>query len=167
MQRRALLGAVSSIGIAALTGCLSDGGGDATPSDTGTDTTTGTPTPTPAPDPTLSDFTFVVSERESGVRTDSATVSDDGGDVVVEGTIWGTDGCQTAELPRVNYDSEADELTVPVETTERPDAGDSCTQAIVEITYTATVAFENGPPSSVVVTHDRGDGAETVTTVSL
>ncbi len=165
MRRRALLGTVSSIGIAALTGCLSDGGGDATPSTTGT--TTGTPTPTSAPDTTLNDFTFTLSERQSGTQTDSATVSVDGDTVVIEGTIWGKDGCQTARLPRVNYDSESDGLTVPVETTERADAGDSCTQAIVEIAYTATVTFENGLPDTVVVTHDRGDGPATITTTSL
>ncbi|WP_324665131.1 hypothetical protein [Haloarcula sediminis] len=163
MNRRTLLGTVASVGVAALTGCLSEGGEDSTPSAT----ETGTPTPTPPPDPTLTDVTFTVSGRRSGTETDSATVSADGGSVVVEGTIWGSDGCQTAELPRVNYDGAADGLTVPVETAGRADAGDSCTQAIVEIAYTATITFENGPPGTVVVTHDRGDGPATITTTSL
>ncbi|WP_277542662.1 hypothetical protein [Haloarcula laminariae] len=167
MDRRTLLGTVSSIGVAALTGCLSDGTGDSTPSATGTGATTATPSPTPTPNTTLSDFTFSVSGIESGIQTDSATVSADDGNVVVEGTIWGADGCRTAELPSVNYDGTTDGLTVPVETTERADAGDGCTQATVEIAYTATISFKNGLPDTVVVTHDRGDGPATVTTTSL
>lgn len=163
MDRRTLLGTVSTASIVALTGCL-DGGGDDTPSDTGTDTASGTPSPTPAPNPTLTGSDFRVDSIQSGTQTDSATVTADGTDIVVEGTIWGQDGCQTAELASVNYN--ADELTVAVETTEREDAGDSCTQAVVEIAYTATVEFENGPPGTVVVTHDRGDGPETVVTTS-
>jgi len=165
MDRRTLVGTLSAVGAVALTGCLSDGGD--VPNATATGTATGTATPTPPPDPTLTDSTFTVVGSESGTRTDSASVSGDGGDVVVEGTIWGADGCRTARLPTVNYSSAADELTVPVETAERADAGDACTQAIVEIEYRATVAFENGPPSTVVVTHDRGDGPESVATTSL
>ena len=76
----------------------------------------------------------------------------------------GEAGCRTAELGSVNYDGE--ELTVAVATTRREDAGDACTQAVVEVDYRATVAFEHGSPDTVVVTHDRGDGPETVTTTS-
>ena len=166
MDRRTLLGTVSSVGTVALTGCLS-GGGDGTPSAATTGTATATPTPTPAPDPTLTDSTFTVVGNQSGTQNDSAAVSVDGGTVIIGGTIWGRDGCQTAELRSVNYDRGADELLVPVQTTERSDAGDSCTQAIVEIDYTATISFENGPPETVVVTHDRGDGPVTVVTTSL
>lgn len=164
MDRRTFLGTASLTGIVALTGCLSDGGGDDTPSATGTGTAT--PTSTPAPDPMLTDSTFTVVRNESGTENDSASVSADGGNVVVEGTIWGRNGCQTAELRSVNYDREADELTVSVRTTERDDAGDACTQAVVEIDYTATISFEGGLPDTVVVTHDRGGSPETVLTTS-
>jgi len=163
MDRRTLLGTVSSAAIVALTGCLSDDDG-ATPSGTETGTDTGTPTPTQTPAPTMTGFDFEVLGSQSGTETDNATVSVDGSDIVVEGTIWGRNGCQTAELPSVNYN--ADKLTVPVETTERDDAGEMCSSAIVEIDYRATISFENGPPSTVAVTHDRGSGPEPVTTTS-
>jgi len=163
MDRRPLLSTIGATVIAALGGCLSDGNGNDTPTAGGT----ATATPTLAPDPTLTDSTFTVERSQSGTQSDSASVSVDGENVVVEGSIWGRDGCQTAELRSVNYNGAADELTVSVGTTERADAGDSCTQAVVEIDYTATVSFENGPPATVVVTHDRGDGPETVTTVSV
>ena len=164
MDRRTVLGTVGAAGIVALTGCLADGGGDDTPSATGTDTATGTPTPTPAPDPRLTGSDFEVTSTAGGTQADSAAVTVDGTDIVVEGTIWGRNGCQTAELDSVNYSD--DTLTVAVATTQRGDAGDACTQGIVEIEYTATVAFENGLPGTVVVTHDYGDGPETVTTTS-
>ncbi|MFC6757031.1 hypothetical protein ACFQER_10540 [Halomicroarcula sp. GCM10025894] len=87
MKRRTLLGAIGTTGLAALAGCLDDGGGDGTPTDTGTATETPTPMPTPAP--SLTGSGFEVDSIEGGTETDSATVSADGTDVVVEGTIWG------------------------------------------------------------------------------
>jgi len=164
MDRRTLLGTIGATGIVGLTGCLSGDGSGETPSAAGTATTTSTPTP--APDPTLTDATFTVVGRQSGTQSDSASVSVDGESVVVEGSIWGRDGCQTAELRSVNYDHTASELTIAIGTTERTDAGDSCTQAVVEIDYTAMISVENGSPTTVVVTHDRGDGPETVVTAS-
>ncbi len=164
MKRRTLLGAIGTTGLAALAGCLDDGGGDGTPTDTGTATETPTPMPTPAP--SLTGSGFEVDSIEGGSQVDSATVSVDGTDIIVEGTIWGENGCQTAELGSVNYNSDVGELTVPVRTTREPDAGDVCTQQIVEIDYTATVEFANGHPKTVVATHDRGDGPETVVTTS-
>ncbi|WP_276249587.1 hypothetical protein [Haloarcula rara] len=162
MKRRTLLGAIGTTGLAALAGCLDDGGGDGTPTDTGTATETPTPMPTPAP--SLTGSGFEVDSIEGGTETDSATVSADGTDVVVEGTIWGENGCQTAELGSANYNDGT--LTVAVETAEDSEAGDACTTATVEIDYTATVEFENGTPETVVVTHDRGDGPESVVTTS-
>ncbi|MBX0287210.1 hypothetical protein EGH22_12790 [Halomicroarcula sp. F28] len=120
----------------------------------------------PTPTPSLTGSGFEVDSIQGGTETDSATVSVDGTDIVVEGTIWGSNGCQTAELGSVNYNSDAGELTVPVRTVEDSEAGDACTTGIVEIEYTATVKFENGTPETVVVTHDRGDGPETVVTTS-
>ncbi|MDS0261499.1 hypothetical protein NDI56_19030 [Haloarcula sp. S1CR25-12] len=163
MKRRTLLGTASSVGIIALTGCLGGGEGDGTP----TDTETATETDTDTPSPTLTDSGFTVVNNENGVQTDNARVSVDGSKVVVEGTIWGRDGCRTATLGSTNYNTESDELTVDVATTRTEDAGDMCTQAIVEITYRATISFENGLPGSVVVTHSRGDTSEEVTTTSL
>ena len=156
MNRRKLLGTVGSAVVVVLTGCLGDG----TPRDTDT------PAETDAQTPTMTDTEFTVRDSHGGTQTDSATVAVEGETVVVEGTIWGRNGCQTAELVSADYDAAADELTVAVATTERPDAGDACTQAIVEIDYEARVRFEHGTPGTVVVTHSRGSDTETVTTVS-
>jgi len=159
MNRRTLLRTASGVGIAALAGCGSTDGGDGTATGTATEST---------PSQTMTDTTFTVLQTESGQEIDEATVSVDGTTVTVEGTIWGADGCTTAELADASYDAAADELTVAVATTEQETAGTdvACTQAIVEIDYRATVEFENGTPGTVVVTHDRGDGPETVTTAS-
>ena len=155
MNRRTLLQAAGTVGFAALAGCAgTDSGTDETPS--GTDTTT----------PTMTDESFTVVQIASGQERDEASVTVDGATVTVEGTIWGADGCTTAELADASYDTAADELTVAVATTRQEGTDTACTQAIVEIDYRATVTFENGVPATVVVTHDRGDGAQTVTTTS-
>jgi hypothetical protein len=158
MNRRTLLTA-GAVGLAALAGCGgTDSGTDETP--TGTDTTTPTT-------PTMTDESFTVVQTSSGQERDEASVTVDGATVTIEGTIWGADGCTTAELADASYDVSADELTVAVATTQRTGTGtDACTQAIVEIDYRATVTFENGLPGTVVVTHDRGDGVQTVTSTS-
>jgi len=160
MDRRTLLRTACGVGIAALAGCGGTDPGDGTP--TGTDTT-------PVPTPAMLDTTFTIVQVDSGQQVDEATVTVDGTTVTVEGTIWGSDGCTTAELADASYDAAADELTVAVTTAERETTATetiACTQAIVEIDYRATVEFENGTPGTVVVTHDRGDGPETVTTTS-
>ncbi|WP_225307837.1 hypothetical protein [Haloarcula sp. CBA1129] len=90
----------------------------------------------------------------------------DGNQVVVEGTIWGADGCKTADLTEAAYDSGSDELRISVGTKEQTDAGDMCTQAIMEIDYRATVTFANGLPGTVSVSHDSGDGPSPVTTAT-
>jgi len=138
MKRRALLG---TIGLAALAGCV---GGDGPPSTR------------------VTDSEFQVEGIDSGEQIDEATISTADGTITVEGTIWGPDGCATAELDSAEYDADSDELTAAVATTRREDAGDACTQAIVEIDYRATVAFEGATPGRVVVTHDHGDGPQEV-----
>ena len=151
MDRRTLLGAAGTVGIGVLAGCSSNGGSQ---------------TETPTQTPTMTDSEFTVTRNESGTETDDATVSFDDTTVTVEGTIWGSNSCQTAELDSADYDDAADELTITVATTEREDAGDVCTQAIVEIDYRATISFERGLPGSVVVTHARDDDSTQVTTAS-
>ncbi|EMA25377.1 MULTISPECIES: hypothetical protein [Haloarcula] len=114
----------------------------------------------------MNETTFSVTQRQSGSQTSSATVAFDGDQVVVEGTIWGSDGCKTADLTDVTYDSSVDELHISVGTKDKPDAGDVCTQAIMEINYRATATFENGLPGTVSVSHDTGDGQSPVTTAT-
>ncbi|AUG48916.1 hypothetical protein BVU17_13420 [Haloarcula taiwanensis] len=114
----------------------------------------------------MNETTFSVTSRQSGSQVSSATVTFDGDRVVVEGTIWGADGCKTADLTDATYDSGSNELSIGVGPTEMTDAGDMCTQAIMEIDYRATVTFANGLPGTVVVSHDTGDGQSTVTTAT-
>ncbi|WP_245180820.1 hypothetical protein [Haloarcula amylovorans] len=158
MERRALLKGIGTAAVAALAGCASS----ANPGDDGTPTDT--PTDAPDPDPRMTDSTFTVTASGSGTQKDAASVDFDGDTVAVEGTIWGANGCKTGKLLGTDYDAEADELTVAVGTKDREDAGDMCTQAIVEIEYRATVTFDHGLPATVVVTHDHGDGGREVTT---
>lgn len=146
MQRRRFIAAAGTLGAVAAAGCLGSDGG-------------GTPTPT------MTDSSFTVTGIESGTEVDAATVSFGAPTVTVEGTIWGADGCTTAELAGANYDAEDGELAVEVATRRDEPTGDvACTQAIVEIDYEATVTVENGPPERVVVTHTRGTDSVEVTT---
>jgi len=114
----------------------------------------------------VTDTRFTVTGRASGTQVSDATVTFGDGTVVVEGTIWGANGCKTAELAGVSYDGDADELTIAVATTDREGAGDGCTQAIVEIDYRAVVTVDGGLPGSVTVTHDHGDGPTTAATAT-
>ncbi|MFB6224692.1 MAG: hypothetical protein ABEH86_13605 [Haloarcula sp.] len=155
MKRRHFLRYGGLGGALALAGCLDGAPGTGeTPTD-GADENT-----------SVTETEFSVTERSSGSQTSSATVAFDGERVVVDGTIWGANGCKTAELTDATYDAAADKLTVAVGTTEMPDAGDICTQAIMEINYRAVVTFKNGLPDTVVVTHDSGDGPTDVTTAT-
>ncbi|MBV0902626.1 hypothetical protein [Haloarcula salina] len=114
----------------------------------------------------MTDTQFTVTGRASGTQASDATVTFGDGTVVAEGTIWGANGCKTAELAGVSYDGDADELTIAVATTDREGAGDGCTQAIVEIDYRAVVTVDGGLPGSVTVTHDHGDGPTTAATAT-
>jgi hypothetical protein len=116
--------------------------------------------------PSVNETTFSVTQRQSGSQTSSATVAFDGDQVVIEGTIWGSDGCKTAELIDAAHDTDADELRISVGTKDKPDAGDMCTQTITEIDYRATVTFANGLPGTVSVSHDTGGGLSPVTTAT-
>ena len=114
----------------------------------------------------MNETTFSIVRRQSGSQTSSATVAFDGNQVVVEGSIWGSDGCKTADLTDISYDPNTNELSISVGTKDMPDAGDMCTQAIMEINYRATVTFENGLPGTVAVSHDSGNGLSPVTTAT-
>lgn len=173
MYRRTLLRLTPAVVTVGLAGCAGDGtdgnGGDEgtptetdtpSPSPTPTDTPTGSPRPT---DPTVEDTTLTILETEGGQERDTADVAVENGAVVVEGTIWGSDGCKTATLEAATYDRDSDTLRVAIATTDREDAGDVCTQVIVEIDYQARVTLSGGLPETVTVTHD----GRTVTSTDL
>lgn len=152
MNRRRFIATAATLGAVAGAGCLASDGGDAE-------------TPTPTDTPTMSTTDFTVLQVESGTEVDEASVGFQETTVSVTGTIWGADGCTTAELASADYDPDSGELTVEIATKKEESTGDvACTQAIVEIDYEATVTFENGLPDRVVVTHTRGQDSTEVTT---
>jgi hypothetical protein len=162
MNRRTLLSGLTATGAVLLAGCSSSGGDGEDP---GTDETT---EPGSGQSPTLQDTEFVVGNRTSGSERDEATVRVEESRVVVEGVIWGSDGCKTATLLGSDYDRESNTQTVTVGTTDREGTEDqACTEAIVEIEYVATATFEGGLPGRVVVEHDHGDGPVQVTEAEL
>lgn len=84
---------------------------------------------------------------------------------VVEGTLSGPDGCTTAELGYVSYDSDEDALVADVRTARTDAAG--CGACITEVSYRLVAEFENGVADGASVSHDGvrvdgvGDGIET------
>jgi hypothetical protein len=103
---------------------------------------------------------------EAAFEVDGTTPGDDRGDtdvrfdadatsVVVDGTIRGSDGCQTAELAAADYDPQADELSVDVRTVPREGSDDEmCTQSTVQVDYLLRAEFKGSLPSSATVSHD-------------
>ena len=153
MDRRTLLGRVATASALALAGCTAQnrptGGGD------GGDGDTPTTEPTTTESVDIDDASFRVTGIE-GSGTPGADVSFDVADdaIRVQGVIQGSDGCKTAVLEAVDYDREADAVTLAVITADRPDAGDACTQQLVFVSYEAVVTFTGGLPGHAVVTHD-------------
>lgn len=184
MKRRTILRRSSVLGAAALAGCLSEaapGGNDdpnesdpddAEPEADGENDGVGNSDPQTGNDdaehddgsgsdgdatPELTDSAIEITEISPGEEIDDADIEfdRDADAVIVDGTIHGSDACQTATLGSVDYDAEADELSVDIVTTLVDDAENrTCMQAIVEIDYTARAEFEGGLPSSATVSHD-------------
>lgn len=166
MKRRVLLAAAAT-SATGLAGCLDDGGGsgdaDDTPTDgtetpTETDDVTATPTETEAgtetetPERTrMTDREFEVTRVECGNDSGEYDVTIGDGVVTVEGTLEGSNTCYTAELVTAEYDPDADELYVEVESVEDSEEGQACGECIVEVDYVARFEFENGEPSDVRV----------------
>jgi hypothetical protein len=144
VKRRSLLAAAAAATTTGIAGCLGGGPGTA-PEDDESDDPTDTPT-----GPRLVDQSFEVERVECGDDYGSHEVTKEDGVVTVEGVLDGRDPSYTAELVTSEYDSEADELYVKIESVEGDDDGVSA-QCIVEIEYVATFTFENGEPSSVRV----------------
>lgn len=179
MRRRRF---ITLIGLGTTAGCIDGGGsgGGVTDSPTGTETQpptdtdsptaakspTDTDSPTESPTPTPAPMTVTGKSLE---RTGDCASSDAGtasvrfesGAVVVEGCIEGSTGCSVAALKSVQYDANADQLAVTVETMKE---GDVCTQQLVYRAYTARVQYDGSAPGSVEVRHADDDGGKVVTT---
>ena len=163
MNRRDVLGLSGTLALAGLAGCLTNPVGD------GEDPEGDGPQPgddDPGGDgdrgeaPELVDSSFEVKDSGPGDEDGNrAEVSFD--DVVtVEGYIIGRNGCYTAELD--NADAGTGGLRMLVRAYEDEDAGDMCTQGLVEIHYEATFEFEGELPANVAVEHDSMDEVRTV-----
>lgn len=149
MKRRALLAAAAAATTTGIAGCLDDGTGDQ-PDPSPTEEPTPSPTATPD-EPRLVDEYFEVRRVECGDDYGGHDVTRSDGVVTVEGTLDGSNGCYTAELVTAEYDSEADELNVEVESVDGSEEAEACATCIVEVDYVAEFTFENGEPSSVRV----------------
>ncbi|RXK50024.1 hypothetical protein [Halorientalis pallida] len=105
-------------------------------------------------------FSFSSQSPETGEDRDVADISFDteAGEVVVDGTISGSDSCKRATLGSLEYDESAGKLTVGVETTniENCEVG---AQALVGIDYEGTFEVDGELPTEVTVSHDGQDVA--------
>lgn len=153
MRRRTVVRRTAAIGVAAVAGCM------------GGEPTAGTSTDVPVS--IKGDPRFTVHDRSGGDGEETATVVFDAEKpaVTVEGIIVGKNGCMTAVLESAEYGTTDDELVITVGTRHVTDAGERlCTQPLVDISYTAGVAFNNGLPGAVEVIHQSQGGTRTVTT---
>lgn len=107
-----------------------------------------------------SETTFNVNERQCGEGKNVATISRDGGDVMVEGVIAGRDTCDTARAA-VTMESGTLVLTVNIE--QKPTTGTpACAECITDIEYEFAATFPNEGPSNVRVVHQSATGVQTV-----
>ena len=180
MDRRELLAGLGAVlGTASLGGCLGryrdaiGGAGETTQDGTTqngttrdtTDGQSGTTTGRPA---TLADTSFQPLSAGCGQPTNEASVRfrRQANEVVVTGTIPGSNACYTAKLADASYDPETGTLDLTVASTQQKDGADVCAQCITQIEYEATAAFEGGLPESVRVIHEAMGETRTVATVA-
>jgi len=106
------------------------------------------------------DFSFSSRSPECGNGEDDVdiTFDDDAGEVTLDGVIRGSDTCKRAQLGTVEYDDDADTLSVTVETTDIEECGAGAT-CVVDIEYEATFTFEDAIPSEASVSHGDRYGA--------
>ncbi|MFB6180231.1 MAG: hypothetical protein ABEI77_10975 [Halorientalis sp.] len=110
------------------------------------------------------DFSFTSRSPKCGTGEDDVDISFDteAGEVSLDGVISGDDLCKRAQLASVDYDEQADELSVSVETVDQDECKDgemASGQCLVDIPYEATFSFDDGVPSQASVSHDNGFGA--------
>ncbi|MFC6787515.1 hypothetical protein ACFQFH_17140 [Halobaculum halobium] len=165
MDRRTVLSLAAGIGSAALAGCTGGAGGGSGGDDEETSESRD-PTPTPNEEgefPRITDRSFART-GDADEPGESASVAFGDDLVTVTGVISGKNGCMRASLAAAEYDADAGELRVRVETVR--EGGDTCTQQIVSRRYEAGVEFAGGLPASVVVEHESMGEVRTVTDVT-
>lgn len=178
MKRRVLLKRMAALGGAgAMAGCLSEsddgsdspgGGGDETDDATTTateepDEATTTPTPTETPEPTPAVASESIKTRGSRCKQGDvqASVTFETETLEVEGAIQSPDPCHEATLETVEYNPDADQLTVRV---GLKDEGDACQSCLGMVNYEVSVGFDYGIPGQVMVKHVGTNGEATTVT---
>lgn len=166
MDRRTILSLAAGVSSAALAGCTGRGGGTGGTGDETSEEPDPTATATPNDGGEFPRVTGRSFERtgDAAEQGESATVAFDTDLVTVTGVIRGKNGCMEASLKAAEYDRDANELRVRVETVH--EGGDVCTQQIVYRGYEAAVEFAGGLPASVVVEHESMGEVRTVTDVT-
>ncbi len=145
MQRRTVLRGAASIAAIGIAGCSAGGApGDATD------------TPTDEPSIELVDSDFEVKNIDhTGEASADVTFHDEDDRVRFTGTIEGSDGCKTAAMDAIEYDSEVDEVHLTVRTEDREGTeNQACTEALVYVDYEAMATFSGGTPKRATVSHD-------------
>ncbi|WP_396610669.1 hypothetical protein ACH9L7_10550 [Haloferax sp. S1W] len=161
MKRRTLLAGTASL-CATLAGCTSDDAGD-----DGTETTT-TTTPTPTPkEPRLVDQSLSPRHDTECPQGGAARATYISSGVLVEGCLWGANGCTVARLGGSDYDPDSDVAMLFVETVDDRDPDEACTEALKPLGYEARLQFENGLPGEIVVEHDDVNGRREVARINF
>lgn len=80
-------------------------------------------------------------------------------EVVVTGTVRARNGCETAMVDSLAYDSNTDTLSANVVAEVPPSKEDQlCTQALADVRYRLTVGFENALPGTVEISQEGHGG---------
>ncbi|WP_256685094.1 hypothetical protein [Halococcus qingdaonensis] len=127
---------------------------------------TGTPNATEGGESTTDSPSVDVPGDGNGTSTGGSarvTSEGDGSRIVVEGTIVGQNGCQSAVLDSVRQ--EGSELIVTIATENEAGTGRACSMALTELDYRFVVRRDS-PPDSVTVVHRSAGGEQTVTTAT-
>ncbi|EMA53852.1 hypothetical protein [Halococcus thailandensis] len=131
-----------------------------------TPTGAGTPNATEGEESTTDSPSVDVPGGGDGTSTGGSarvTSEGDGSRIVVEGTIVGRNGCQSAVLDSVRQ--EGSELIVTIATENEAGTGRVCSMALTELDYRFVVRRDS-PPDSVTVVHRGASGERTVTTAT-
>ncbi len=103
----------------------------------------------------------VLESNPTGSDTDPGDIEfrSETNEVVVSGTVRARNGCETAMVEDLAYAAETDTLSVRVIAEVPPEKEDQmCTQALADLTYRLTVAFQGGLPETAEVSQEGHGG---------
>lgn len=98
---------------------------------------------------------FTITNRSSGTRVNTAQISDSQEPLAVAGTIWGRNGCMSAQLDHCRRNDDNSSVELAIETVNQQDNQDPCSQSTVEIEYEVEL---NHPESlsHIIIEHQNG-----------